>query len=225
MLRYRLRNDSMLPGRLLFLVYRNSPQQPEIAEHAARPNHHGSQRIVGDGHRQASLLPDALIQVLEHGSATGEDDAAVADVRAQLGWGALQRLADGVDDGSHALPKRLADLGVVYGDGAGHALDEVAPLDLHGEGLVERVGRADFDLDGLRGTLAAAEVVFALEELHDGFVHLVAGHAHGARVDDAGERDDGHVGGAAADIHHHVAERLRDGQPGADGDRKSVLQG
>ena len=85
------------------------------------------------------------------------------------------------------------------------------------EGLVERVGRADFDLDGLRRTLADQQVVLALQELHDGFVHLVAGHAHGARVDDAGERDDGHVGGAAADIHHHVAVRLGDGQPRADG--------
>ena len=51
----------------------------------------------------------------------------------------------------------------------------------------------------------------------DGFVHLVAAHAHGAGVHDAGQGDDGHFRGAAADVHHHVGGRLLDGEVGADG--------
>ena len=69
----------------------------------------------------------------------------------------------------------------------------------------------------LGGALADEQVVFALQIVGDGLVHLVAGHAHGARVDDAGERDDRDIGGAAADVDHHVAARLGDGQAGADG--------
>jgi hypothetical protein len=52
---------------------------------------------------------------------------------------------------------------VVDGDGLGHALDQVAALDLHGERLVEREGRADLHLDLLGGALADEQVVLALE--------------------------------------------------------------
>ncbi len=72
---------------------------------------------------------------------------------------------------------------------------------------------ADFHLDLFGSALADEQVVFALQVIHDGFVHLVAGHADGARVDDAAERDDCDVGGAAADVDDHVAAGL--------GDRKS----
>ena len=51
--------------------------------------------------------------------------------------------------------------------------------------------------------------------MNDGFVHLVAGDTHGFAIDDAGERDDGDVGGAAADIDDHVPRRLRDRHPRA----------
>src|SRR5207247_658498 len=45
----------------------------------------------------------------------------------------------------------------------------------------------------------------------------------GARVDDAGERDDGDVRGAAADIDDHVAAGLGDGEAGADGGDHGLL--
>ena len=53
--------------------------------------------------------------------------------------------------------------------------------------------------------------------MHDGFVHLVSGYADGAGVHDAAHGDDGDVGGAAADVHDHVAGGLFDGQARADG--------
>ena len=58
--------------------------------------------------------------------------------------------------------------------------------------------------------------MLALDVLRDGLVHGVAGHADRLAVDDAGERDDGDVGRAAADVHDHVAGGFGDRQPGAD---------
>src|SRR5258706_561555 len=42
-----------------------------------------------------------------------------------------------------------------------------------------------------------------------------SGYADPTRVDDAAHGDDRNVGRAAADVHHHVARRLFDRQPGA----------
>ena len=91
------------------------------------------------------------------------------------------------------------------------------------DGLVERVRRADLDLDGLGGTLANEQVVGLLDVVDDRFIHLVAGHAHGLAVDDSGQRDHGDIGRAAADVDHHVARGLLDGQAGADGGRHRFL--
>src|SRR6202012_1975600 len=60
-------------------------------------------------------------------------------------------------------------------------------------------------------------VVLALEIVGDGLVHLIAGHANGAGIDDAGKGDDGDVGGAAAYVDDHVAAGFGDGKARADG--------
>src|SRR5581483_2492731 len=80
-----------------------------------------------------------------------------------------------------------------------------------------------FDLDLLGGAFADEQVVLLLDVLDDRLVHLVAGDAHGLAVDDAGERDDGDVGRAAADVDDHVARGLGDGHTGADGRRHRLL--
>ena len=56
----------------------------------------------------------------------------------------------------------------------------------------------------------------ALHVLNDRIVHGVAGDADRSAVDDAGQRDDGDVGRAAADIDDHVPGCLGHRQPGAD---------
>src|SRR5436190_1490670 len=122
-LRYRLRNDSIggRPGARplpVYLVYRNLAQEPEIAEHAAGSEDDGGERVVGDGDGEPGLFADALVEIFEQGAAAGEDDAAVADIGAQLGRRALEGDADGVDDGGDALGEGLADFGVVDRDGA-----------------------------------------------------------------------------------------------------------
>jgi len=42
----------------------------------------------------------------------------------------------------------------------------------------------------------------------DGLVHLVAPGAHRGGVGEAAQREHGNLGGAAADVHHHAADRL-----------------
>ena len=78
-------------------------------------------------------------------------------------------------------------------------------------------------LDALGRLLADGQVVLALHVRDDRLVHLVAADAHALRVDDAGERDDGDLGRAAADVDDHVAARLGDGQARADGRRHGLL--
>ncbi len=187
-------------------------------EHLSGAQHDAGQRVIGDRDGEPGLLADALIEILDESAAAGEDNAAVADVGAEFGRGALERYADGVDEWWRCIRHSASRISpVVDGDGLGHAFDEVAALDLHGQRLVQRIGGAELDLDLLGGALADEQVIFPLQVIHDGFVHLVAGHADGARIDDAGERNDGDVGGAAADVHDHVAAGLGDGQAGADG--------
>ena len=152
------------------------------------------------------------VDVLEQRAAAGEHDALVHDVRGQLGRRALEREQHGFDDRVDRLGQRLADLVGVDDHGLGNAGHHVAALDLHRHLLLELVGVADGDLDALGGLLADGQVVLALHVRDDGFVHLVAADAHALRVDDAGQRDDGDLGRAAADVDDHVAARLGDGQ-------------
>src|SRR5271157_767682 len=175
MFRYRLRKDSMTRGPLP-LVYRNLAQQPEIAQHAAGAQHHGCQRIVGDGNRQPGFFADALVQVLQQGAAAGQHDAAIADIGAQLGRSALQRHADGIHNHGDGLRERLADFAIVHRDGARHALDQVTPLDFRGKWFVERIRRADLYFDGLRRAIADQQVVLAFQVLGDGLIHFAAGY-------------------------------------------------
>jgi hypothetical protein len=81
----------------------------------------------------------------------------------------------------------------------------------------------DLDLDLLRRPFPDEEVVPPLDVLDDRLVHLVRGDADRLRVDDAGERDDRHVGRSAADVHDHVARRLRDGKARSDRGRHRLL--
>src|SRR5208337_3671092 len=198
------------------LLDRNLTQQLEVREHLARAQHHAAQRVVGDRNRQSRFLADAFVEVLDERAAAGEHDAVVADIGGEFGRRAFERHADGIHDGRNAFTERFADFAVVYCDRLGYAFDQVAAFDFHGQRLVERISGADFHLDLLGGALAHQQVIFALEVVHDGLIHLVAGHAHGTRINDAAERNHRDVGGAAPDVDNHVAARLSDGQPRAD---------
>src|SRR5919107_2564880 len=198
-------------------------EEVEVREHLARAEHDRGERVVGDRDGQARLYREPLVQVLQQRPAARQHDAALDDVGRKLGRRPLKGDADGVDDGRHRVGQGLPDLLVGDGDGLGDALDEVAAAHVHRERLVEGEARAELNLDGLGRALAYQKVVLALDVLRDGLVHLVTCDAHGAGVDDAGQAYDGDVGRAAADVHDHVAVRLRDGEARADGRAHGLL--
>ena len=72
-------------------------------------------------------------------------------------------------------------------------------------------------LNTFRGAVADGQAVGAADVVGDGGVEAVAAHAHGVLGHHAAEREDGDFGGAAANVHYHVAGRGCDGNAGADG--------
>ena len=89
------------------LVDRNLPQQVEVRQHLAGAEHHRRQRVLGHRQRQARLLAQALVEVLQHGPAAGQHDAAVDDVGRQLGRRALEHRANRIDDRVDRLLQRF----------------------------------------------------------------------------------------------------------------------
>src|SRR4051812_10200646 len=69
----------------------------ELLERAAGADRDTRQRRLGAVGRHLRLLAEALVDPLQERAAAGEHDAAVHDVRRQLGRSPVQRLLDGVD--------------------------------------------------------------------------------------------------------------------------------
>ena len=86
---------------------------------------------VGFHHRQAGFLVQVFVEFSQQRHAAGQHDAALVDVAAQLRRHALERLADGLDDGAHGFGQRLSNLCIIDRDGTRHALGEVAAFDFH----------------------------------------------------------------------------------------------
>jgi hypothetical protein len=84
-------------------------------------------------------------------------------------------------------------------------------------------GRTEVHLHLLGGALAEREAVLLLDELDDRVVELVAADPHRLARHDAAERDDRHLGGAAADVDDHVAGGSCTGRFGADGRGHGLL--
>src|SRR5579862_2892427 len=187
------------------LFDRDLSQQLEIAEHLAGAENHAAKRVIRNGNRQTSLFPNPLIQVLQQCATTCEHNATIADIGRQLRRRAFQRHANRIHDGGDALTESLANLAVIHRNSFWNAFYEVAALYLHGERLFQRICGTDFHLDLLGGALANQQVIFPLQIVHDGFVHLVAGHPHGTRINDAAERNDCDISGSTANVDDHVA--------------------
>ena len=71
-------------------------------------------------------------------------------------------------------------------------------------------------LDPLGSGLADQEVVVSSHVADDRLVHLVAAGAHGGGVGESAQAEHRDLGGAAADVHDHAADRFGDGHVGAD---------
>jgi hypothetical protein len=125
-------------------------------------------------------------------------------------------LAHNAHDTAQGLLESFEDFVAVDGEGARNALGEVAAADFDFPDLASRKGGANLDLDALGGRLADEDAVVAAHVLEDGLVEAVAADPHGSRVDNAVQRQDGDLAGAAPDVENHAAAGFIDGQPGAD---------
>src|SRR3954451_20468705 len=188
----------------------------ELLQRSPGADGHARERRLREMRRHLSLVPQALVQALQKRSSAGEHDAAVHDVRGQLWWGPIEGLLDGVDDRLNRLVEGHPDLLAREHHGLRKPGHEVASPDLRLHLLRKREGRADLELDLLRGLLTDHQFVLALDVVDDRLVELVAADADRLRDDDAAERDDGHLAGAAADVDDHVPRRLAHRKAGAD---------
>ncbi|EGJ77410.1 putative cell shape-determining protein MreB [Streptomyces sp. Tu6071] len=188
----------------------------ELLDALAGAERHGVERVLGDVDRHPGLAAQPLVEAAQQGAAPGENDAPVHDVTGELGRALVERRLDRVDDRVDRFLDRLAHLARRDHDGLREPGDEVAATDLGVLVVLQVVRRTDGDLDLLGGALAEEEAVLLLDVLDDRVVQLVARDADGLRGDDAAERDDGDLGGAAADVDDHVAGRLVHREPGAD---------
>src|SRR5207245_2084310 len=115
-------------------------------------------------------------------AAAGEVDPLVHDVRHELGRRLLERVLDRVDDLLDRWVDGLPDLGAGDLDRARQPGEKVAASEEGRDLLVQRVGRADGDLDVLRGPLAHEQVELAPGVRNDVLVHLVAAEARTDRA-------------------------------------------
>src|SRR5207302_7102166 len=119
--------------------------------------------------------------------------------------GVFERDLDRLDDRPHRLGQAFRYLALADDDLLGHAVHQVAALDLHDAALAvfRHAGRADLLLDPLGAALADEQVMVAPDIGDDRLVHLVAADPHRAGIDDAAKREHRDLGGAAADIDDH----------------------
>src|SRR5918992_3689173 len=97
----------------------------EHFEAAAGADRDARERRLGELRRHLRLVPEALVEPGEQGAAAGEDDAAVHDVRGELGRRLVERRADRVDDLADRLLERVTDFVGGEDDGLGQAREHV----------------------------------------------------------------------------------------------------
>ena len=89
--------------------------------------------------------------------------------------------------------------------------------------VLEGKDGADLDLDDLGRALADLNAQKVAQMHGNGLVETIAGQTQRAGGHDAAERDDGHLRGTAADVHHHGAGGLGHGQVGTHGRGHGLL--
>src|SRR5207248_1982871 len=65
------------------------------------------QRIFGDTHRQPAGVAEHSVEIAEEGTAAGQHDTPVDDVRGELWDGFFQGRGNRIDDGVHRLGQAL----------------------------------------------------------------------------------------------------------------------
>src|SRR5919109_4356641 len=104
------------------------------------------------------------------------------------------------------LLDRLSYTARVDPDRLGEAGDQVPTLYVQLALPLQRHGRSQPDLDPLRRGLADQEAVGLTHEVDDGLIQLISTGPDRGVAHDAGQRDDGDIGGPAPDVDHHSAD-------------------
>ena len=98
-------------------------------------------------------------------AAAGQHDAALDDVGRKFGRSAFERDAHGVDDRRDRIGQRFANFFVGDRDRLRNAFDQVAAANFVRKRFVERVSRAEFNLDRFGSSFADQQIVFPLDVL------------------------------------------------------------
>ena len=101
-------------------------------------------------------------------------------------------------------------------DDRGQTVQKVAPAHLHLTAVCRGVDGADRLFEHFGGAIADEDAVLPADVGNDRLVELVTGDPDGAGEHDAAERQNGHLGGAAADVDDHGAAGVRHVEPRAD---------
>ena len=142
---------------------------------------------------------------------------------ASSGGASARQSAAAADHLGHVVLEGLADLGRAQTDGLGHPGRDLAAADLRLLLVLVGVGGADGELHLLGGALPDRHAVAVADVGLDGRVEVEAAAADGPLGHHPAERDHRRLGGAAAHVDHHRADRLVDGEAGADGGGHRLL--
>ena len=103
-----------------------------VFENAPRPQSHAGERIVGDADGQTRFFAQNLVEIGEQRAATRQHDSLVDDICGKFRRRGFERDLYCFNDLARRLRQRFADMPLGDGDLLGHAVQQIAALDLHG---------------------------------------------------------------------------------------------
>ena len=189
----------------------------------AGTEHHRLERRIDPTHGHVGLGGEAQIHAFQHSATTDQvhalHDEILCELRRSLGETAHDRIhhrRDGFLDGNPDLVGREHHR-------LGQATHELTAADLGTDLVGGRIGRPQHDLDLLGGALTHRDAVLAADEPLNGVVDVERADSDCFERNDAAERDEGALGGAAPDVDHHVADRFVDRQISTDRSGNGLL--
>src|SRR5438270_1380122 len=156
----------------------------ELLQDLAAAADDAGERVVGDVYDHLGRLGHPRVEAAQQRAAAGQVDALVHDVGDELRWRLLDGVLDRVDDLLDRGVDRLADLRARDLDRSRQAGQQIAAAEERRDLFVERIRRADRDLDVLGGPFAHEQVELASGVGNDVLVHLIAADADRSRHDD-----------------------------------------
>src|SRR3954454_1532831 len=119
----------LAPAAVAVSSFRRTVDDLELLEAPPRPDRDAGERRLGELYGHLGLLAQPVLEPVEERPAAGEDDAAVHDVRRELGRRLVQRRLDRVENLADGLVERAPDLLGGDDDRLREAGEHVAPAD------------------------------------------------------------------------------------------------